>query len=253
MTTAEQEFQGRIALVTGGSRGIGRAVALRLANAGADVALNYVSRADAAAETQSEIEALGRRCAVFQADVSDQGAVDRMIAQINNGLGPVDFLVTAAGVAHFGHHTKTDFATFQRLMRINVDGTFLPVMGVKDAMIERGFGRIVCVASIAGLAARGEMLPYSTSKAAVIAFARSCAAAFGPHVRVNSIAPGLTETDMIADMNEDVRQGMRDQAFLKRIAAPEEIAETIHFLLSERSSFITGQTLVADGGRVTLP
>ena len=97
------------------------------------------------------------------------------------------------------------------------------------------------------------MLPYSTSKAAVIAFARSCAQAFAPHVRVNSLAPGLIETDMTSDMAVEVKQSMRDQAFLRRTGQPEEMAETVLYLLSERSSFITGQTLVADGGRVTLP
>jgi 3-oxoacyl-[acyl-carrier protein] reductase len=120
-------------------------------------------------------------------------------------------------------------------------------------MIERGFGRIVCIASIAGLAARGHMLPYSTSKAAVIAFARSCAQAFGPAVRVNSLAPGLIETDMTSEMSAEIKQSMRDAAFLKRTGHAEEMAETVLYLLSERSSFITGQTLVADGGRVTLP
>ncbi|MGI9435376.1 MAG: SDR family NAD(P)-dependent oxidoreductase, partial [Geminicoccaceae bacterium] len=132
-------------------------------------------------------------------------------------------------------------------------GTFIPVMAVKDGMIERGFGRIVCIASIAGLAPRGRMLPYSTSKAAVIAFARSAAQAFAPAVRVNCLAPGLIETDMSADMGPGVIEAMREDAFLKRTGQPEEMAETVLYLLSERSSFITGQTLVADGGRVTLP
>jgi 3-oxoacyl-[acyl-carrier protein] reductase len=120
-------------------------------------------------------------------------------------------------------------------------------------MITRGYGRIVCIASIAGLAPRAKMLPYSTSKAAVIAFARSCAAAFGPAVRVNSVAPGLIETDMTADMDPAVKQAMRDEAFLKCTGQPQDIAEAVLFLLSDSSNFMTGQTLVVDGGRVTLP
>ena len=253
MEEAAKEFTGRTALVTGGSRGIGRAVCLSLAREGADIALNYVSRPDAAEQVQQEVEALGRRCAVYQADVSVPAEVEAMVTKINKDFAAIDLLVTSAGVAHVGHHSDTDFATFQRVMKINVDGTFLPVMAVKDGMIERGFGRIVCVASIAGLAARGRMLPYSTSKAAVIAFARSCADAFAPEVRVNTIAPGLTETDMGGGISPELRQAMREAAFLKRTAQPEEIAETILFLLSEKSGFVTGQTLVADGGRVTLP
>ncbi|MEZ5936376.1 MAG: SDR family oxidoreductase [Alphaproteobacteria bacterium] len=248
-----REFEGRVALVTGGSRGIGRAVCLALAREGADIALNYVANQDAAARVKSEVEALGVRCSIHRADVSDAPAIDAMVAGIEDGLGPVDLLVTAAGIAHVGDHTEVDLDLWQRIMKVNVDGTFLPVMAVKDGMIARGFGRIVCIASIAGLAPRGRMLPYSTSKAAVVAFARSCAQAFAPDVRVNCLAPGLIETDMSAAMDEAVRQAMREAAFLKRTGKPEEMAETVLYLLSERSSFVTGQTLVADGGRVTLP
>ncbi|MDH3660443.1 MAG: SDR family oxidoreductase [Alphaproteobacteria bacterium] len=253
MVSQGKEFKDRVALVTGGSRGIGRAVCLALAREGADIALNYVSNAEAAEQTQRDIEALGVRCTPCQADISDPNAVDPMVKDVVQTLDPIDLLVTAAGIAHFGDHSKVDFDLWQHIMKVNVDGTFLPIMAVKDSMIERGFGRIVCVASIAGLAPRGQMLPYSTSKAAVIAFARSCAQAFAPHVRVNSLAPGLIETDMTSDMAAEVKQSMRDQAFLRRTGQPEEMAETVLYLLSERSSFITGQTLVADGGRVTLP
>ncbi len=253
MVSKGKEFKGRVALVTGGSRGIGRAVCLALAEEGADIALNYVSNAEAAERTRRDVEALGVRCTLCKADVSDPGAVEAMVTEAGNALGPIDLLVTAAGIAHFGGHEEVDFDLWQRIMKINVDGTFLPIMALKDGMIERGFGRIVCVASIAGLAPRGQMLPYSTSKAAVIAFARSCAQAFAPDVRVNSLAPGLIETDMTADMTAEVKQSMRDQAFLQRTGQPEEMAETVLYLLSERSSFVTGQTLVADGGRVTLP
>jgi 3-oxoacyl-[acyl-carrier protein] reductase len=249
MAGRDQEFKGRTALVTGGSRGIGRAVCLALAREGADIALNFVSNANAAKQTQSEVEALGSRCTIHQADVADPAGVEAMVETI----GPVDYLVTAAGIAHVGDHTEVDVDLWRRIMTVNVDGTFLPVMAVKDGMIERGFGRIVCIASIAGLAPRARMLPYSTSKAAVIAFARSCAQAFAPDVRVNCLAPGLIETDMSAAMDEATRAAMREAAFLKRTGKAAEMAEAVLYLLSERSSFITGQTLVADGGRVTLP
>lgn len=253
MSGQDGEFRGRTALVTGGSRGIGRAVCLALAREGAAIALNYVANADAARQTQSEIEALGVRCMIHAADISEAPAVEAMVAEVGRALGPVDLLVTAAGIAHVGDHTEIDLDLWQRMMKVNVDGTFLPVMAVKDGMIERGFGRIVCIASIAGLAPRARMLPYSTSKAAVIAFARSCAQALAPDVRVNCLAPGLIETDMSAAMDAAAREVMRNAAFLKRTGKPEEMAETVLYLLSERSSFITGQTLVADGGRVTLP
>jgi len=138
-------------------------------------------------------------------------------------------------------------------MAVNADGTYLAVMAVKDGMIERGYGRIVCFSSIAALRPRPAMLAYTASKAAVIALARSCAQAFAPSVRVNCIAPGLIDTDMIKSLDRGQQGHMIETTPLKRIGRPEEMAEMALFLLSERSSFTTGQVVVASGGRVTLP
>ena len=248
-----REFEGRTALVTGGSRGIGRATCLALAGAGARIAVNFAANQQAAEETLAQVEALDVEAMMVKADVSDPVAVTGMIKAVESTLGPVDLLVTSAGIARAEQHTEMTFEDWRRMLAINLDGTYLPVMQVKDGMLSRGYGRIVCIASIAGLRARGSMITYSTSKAAVIAFARSCAEAFGPSIRVNSVAPGLIDTDMGASMGAEVKQRLADEAFLKRIGTPEEIAETVLFLLSERSSFTTGQTYVADGGRVTLP
>lgn len=250
---SKKELQGKTALVTGGSRGIGRATCLALAGEGARVAVNYVSNAQAAGEVVAEIERLGAEAMMVEADVSDPASVAGMVAAVESGFGPVDLLVTSAGIAAAEPHTEMTFESWRRMLSVNLDGTYLPVMAVKDGMIERGYGRIVCIASIAGLRARGRMITYSTSKAAVIAFSRSCAEAFGPAIRVNCVAPGLIETDMGASAGAETIQRMVDDAFLKRIGQPEEIAESVLFLLSERSSFTTGQTYVADGGRVTLP
>jgi len=249
----QKELQGKTALVTGGSRGIGRATCLALAREGAHVAVNYVSNAQAARDVVADIKRLGGEAMIVEADVSNPESVADMVATVEHGLGPVDLLVTSAGIANAEHHSKMTFENWRRMLAVNLDGTYLPVMAVKDGMLDRGFGRIVCIASIAGLRARGGMITYSTSKAAVIAFARSCAESFGPLIRVNSVAPGLIETDMGAAMGAKHMQRLADEAFLKRIGQPEEIAETVLFLLSERSSFTTGQTFVADGGRVTLP
>ncbi len=250
---ADKELQGKIALVTGGSRGIGRATCLALAREGAGVAVNYVSNEKAARETVAEIERLGGKAMMVAADVADPASVANMVAAVESGLGPVDLLVTSAGIAKAVHHSEMTFDSWRHMLSVNVDGTYLPVMAVKDGMLERGYGRIVCLASIAGLRARGKMITYSTSKAAVIAFARSCSEAFGPAIRINSVAPGLIETEMGASMGADAMQRIADEAPLKRNGQAEEIAETVLFLLSERSSFTTGQTYVADGGRVTLP
>lgn len=250
---SDKELQGKTALVTGGSRGIGRATCLALAREGASVAVNYVSNAQAARKVVTEIEGVGGEAMMVEADVSNPDSVADMVATVEHGLGPVDLLVTSAGVAKAEHHSKMTFEGWRRMLSVNLDGTYLPVMAVKDGMLDRGYGGIVCIASIAGLRARGNMVTYSTSKAGVIAFARSCAEAFGPSVRVNCVAPGLIETEMGTSMGAEAMQRMADEAFLKRIGQPEEIAETVLFLLSERSSFMTGQTLVADGGRATLP
>jgi len=250
---SDNELKGKTALVTGGSRGIGRATCLALAREGVRVAVNYVSNAEAARETVADIERLGAEAMMVEADVSDPESVAAMVAAVESGLGPVDLLVTSAGIAAMEHHSEMTFENWRRMLSVNLDGTYLPVMAVKDGMLDRGYGRIVCIASIAGLRARGRMITYSTSKAGVIAFSRSCAEAFAPTIRVNCVAPGLIETDMGASAGAETMQRMSDDAFLKRIGQPEEIAETALFLLSERSSFTTGQTLVADGGRVTLP
>jgi len=250
---SDNELKGKTALVTGGSRGIGRAACLALAREGVRVAVNYVSNAEAAQETVADIERLGVEATMVEADVSDPDSVAAMVAAVESGFGPVDLLVTSAGIASMEHHSEMTFENWRRMLSVNLDGTYLPVMAVKDGMLDRGYGRIVCIASIAGLRARGRMITYSTSKAGVIAFSRSCAEAFGPTIRVNCVAPGLIETEMGASAGAETMQRMSDEAFLKRIGQPEEIAETVLFLLSERSSFTTGQTFVADGGRVTLP
>jgi 3-oxoacyl-[acyl-carrier protein] reductase len=251
---ASKELAGRTALVTGGSRGIGRAVCVRLAREGARVALNYTSNEQAAREAERLVRGEGAECALLQADVSDPAAVAAMVAEAERTLGPIDLLATSAGIALSEARGEVSFETWRRIMAVNLDGTFLPVMALKGGMIARGFGRIVCFASIAGLRPRPAMLAYGTSKAAVIAFARNCSEAFAPHVRINCIAPGLIDTDMpAASLDQATRQRMIEATPLKRIGRPEEMAELALFLLSERSSFTTGQVYVADGGRVTLP
>jgi 3-oxoacyl-[acyl-carrier protein] reductase len=249
-----KELDGRTALVTGGARGIGRATCVRLAREGARVAINYASNEGAAKEALRLVEAEGAQAMTVQADVSDPDAVARMIAEAERALGPVDLLVTSAGIAPTEERGEISFEVWRQIMAVNLDGTFLPIMALKDGMIARGFGRIVCFASIAGLRPRPAMLGYATSKAAVIGFARSCSEAFAPQIRINCIAPGLIDTDMpAASLTPEIRQRMVDMTPLKRIGRPEEMAELALFLLSERASYTTGQTYVADGGRVTLP
>lgn len=253
MAADREELSGRTALVTGGSRGIGRAICLRLAAAGARVAINYRQNRAAAEAVRDQIVGDGGEAVVVAGDVADPAEVAAMIETVEQALGPIELLVCNAGISLSGGPNPLAYENWRQVMTVNVDGTFLPVMAVKDGMMNRGFGRIVCIASIAGLRPRPQNVVYATSKAAVIAFVRNISGVLAPAVRINAVAPGLIETDMIAGMDPKRREGMISATPMERIGRPEEIAETVLFLLSERSSFTTGQTLVASGGRVTVP
>ncbi len=246
----EPLFAGRTAVVTGGARGIGKAIALLLARHGARVAVNYERNEAAARETLGLIEGAGGEGLIVQANVASPDDVDRMMADVRARWGPIDFLVNNAGIAETVPHGEVTFARWKRMLDVNLDGTFLTTWAVKDEMIARRFGRIVNVSSLAGLVKKKDMIPYATAKAAVIAFTRHCAEAFAPHnVRVNCVAPGLTETELSRSANPGLIDQIVAVTPMGRMAQPEEIASVVRFLLSEESSFITGQTISACGGR----
>ena len=178
---ADEEFHHRTVLVTGGSRGIGRAICTRLAATGARIAINYAANQAAAAETLAEVTAAGGTGALFQADVSDLDQMKQMYGDIEARLGPVDLLVANAGVARAGDNIDMDFDIWNEMMRVNLDGTFYTIWLAKDGMLARGFGRIVCISSAVGLArnplAPDRLIAYGTSKAAIVGLSRSCASA----------------------------------------------------------------------------
>lgn len=256
-TLFEKDLVGRVALVTGGSRGIGRAICQRLAQAGCWVAINYSSNSEAAAETLASIQKAGGEGAVYQADVSSAIATDSMFDQIEAEKGTVDVLVTNAGISSLKDDLDMSVEIWRQIMAVNLDGTFHCVWRARKGMIEHGDGRIVCISSINGLAPTklrsDRLVAYATSKSAVIGFARNCAMAFGPEIRVNSIAPGLIDTDMTSDMTDEMRSRIINATPARRIGTPDDISELAYFLLSDRASFITGQTYVASGGIVTSP
>ena len=248
------EFKGKVALITGASRGIGRAIAIELAKNGANIAINYNSNFKSAKETQKLVNKTGVKSEIIKADVSKEKSVKSLIKQTEKKLGPIDLLVTNAGIALLSKNPlKLDYKIWKKTMSTNVDGTLLPIKEVLPGMLKRKYGRIVCLSSIAGLGMRPNMITYGTSKAAVIALVRNLAAAVAPHIRINSVAPGLIETDMIESLDKNTRKNMIENTPLKRIGKPQDIANSVCYLLSDKSDYTTGQTIVTDGGRVPLP
>jgi 3-oxoacyl-[acyl-carrier protein] reductase len=246
----EAEFQGKVALVTGGGRGIGRAACLRLAAGGAAIALNYRSDDGAADETKRLIEERGGRCELVKADVGDESVFRAAIEEARAKLGPIGLLVANAGTTKAMSHEDLTLEIWRETLRVNLDGPFVAIRAVKDEMLAQGFGRIVCVSSIAALRPRARQIDYAAAKAGVIALTRCFAEALAPSVRVNCVAPGLTETDMLGQLDADKLPGRVAAIPLRRVGRPEEIAETIGFLLSERASYLTGQCLSVSGGDV---
>ena len=254
-------FLGKTALVSGGSRGIGRAICIALAESGASVAINFLSNSVAAAETLKEVEAAAAGCRaqhgsagqamVVQGDQSRESDVAAMVAAVAAKLGPIQLLVNNAGIAESREHGELSFADWQQTMRVNVDGPFLLTWAVKDTMAAAGYGRIVNISSIAATTnPRANMIDYGTSKAALNSFTRHASAALAPHgIRVNCVAPGLTETELALSANPGATKAIIAGTPLKRIGQPAEIAAAVRYCLSEDSSFMTGQTIAVDGGR----
>ena len=190
------DFSGRVALITGGSRGIGRAAALRLASEGADIAFSYASRAADAEETAAAIRALGRRVVSSPCNVANPDDVQRLVETARQ-LGPIDYLVHSGAISNIQDHSTLSLDLWRETIDVNLTGTYLAVFAVKDEMIARRFGRIVTISSVAALRPRKMQIHYASAKAGVIAFTRCCAEAFAPHnVRINCVAPGLIDTEM---------------------------------------------------------
>jgi 3-oxoacyl-[acyl-carrier protein] reductase len=250
----ESDFENRTVLVTGGSRGIGRACCVRLAKAGARVAVNYHREASDAADTVRLCEMAGAKAVAVQANVADEKSVAAMVEQTNAALGPIDMLVNNAGIFEYVMHEDATLEHWRRTIDINLTGLFIVTWAIKPQMMARNFGRIVNMSSISGLRSRPYGIAYSASKAGVIGFTKSASEALIAHnIRMNAVAPGLIETEIIDDVDAPVLERIVDETPMKRIGQPEEIADVVHFLLSDASRFMVGQTLVACGGRVMLP
>jgi 3-oxoacyl-[acyl-carrier protein] reductase len=240
---------GKVALVTGSSQGIGRATALRLAQAGADIAINYRSNARAASEVKESIEALGRRCIAVQADVSQEEDVSRLFAEVTQALGTLTILVNNAGTTRDKLILQMSLADFEHVLDINLRSAFLCTKAALRPMMRARWGRIVNVASVAGLLGPAGQANYGASKAAIISLTLTTAREMASrNITANAVAPGFVPTELTSILTEQQRKFMLDSTPLGRFGTPEEVAAAIGFLCSPEAGYITGQVLRVDGG-----
>lgn len=242
-------FVNRTALVTGGSRGIGRAVSLKLAAAGYDVAVNYRTNAEGARKVVEEIVLQGGRAMAVQADVADGAAVAEMVKEVEAQLGPVSLLVNNAGLSWFGLFQDMEYDIWRRLFAVHVDGAYHCIQAVLPKMLREKEGCIINVSSIWGLRGASCEVGYAAAKAAQIGLTRSLAAELAPSgIRVNAVAPGCIDTDMLRALGEETVASLAEETPMGRIGTPEDVAKAVRFLSSPDAAFITGQVLTTDGG-----
>jgi len=244
------ELEGKIAIVTGGTRGIGRAIALDLAANGADIAINYRKSVDLAQELAEIIHGMGRRALVIQADVSSFDDAQAMVEKVLNDFGQVDILVNNAGMNWDGVVWKMSEEQWDRVISVDLKGTFNYTRAVTPVFREQGSGKIVNITSINGLRGKFGQTNYSAAKAGVIGFTKACARELGRYsVNVNSVAPGLIETEMVKEAPQKVRDMALAEIVLGRLGLPDEVAYVVTFLCTDKARHITGQVIQVDGGQ----
>ena len=242
---------GKVALVTGGSRGIGRAIVLTLAKAGADVAINYAGNIAAAEETAEAVKAMGRKAIVLKGDVADTAVCEDMIKQAVAELGRLDILVNNAGITRDGLLMRMKEEDWDAVLNTNLKGVFNCTKAAVKYMMKQRAGRIVNITSVVGVMGNAGQANYAAAKAGCIGFTKSVAkevAARG--ITVNGVAPGFIKTDMTSVLPEKVVADMEAGIPLARLGEPEDIAKAVLFLVSDDAAYITGQTLHVDGGMV---
>lgn len=243
------DFTGKVALVTGGSRGIGRAICVELARLGANVALCYAGNAQSAEETVSACEAFGVKALAVQCDVSDAQAVAGLVDAAIKEFGQIDILVNNAGITRDGLLMTMKEENFDAVLDTNLKGAFLCMKAVTRPMMKQRYGRIVNLSSVVGLHGNAGQVNYAASKAGVIGMTKSAAKELATRgITVNAVAPGFIDTDMTAALPENARMGLLSTIPAGRLGAAEEVAKVVAFLASDEAAYVTGQVLAVDGG-----
>ncbi|HOU13186.1 MAG TPA: 3-oxoacyl-[acyl-carrier-protein] reductase [Anaerolineae bacterium] len=242
-------LEGKAALVTGGSRGIGRAIALELARQGADIAINYARNAEAAAQVVAEIEALGRRAVALLADVGDFDQAAALVDAAVGALGRLDILVNNAGIVRDTLLLRMQEADWDDVLRVNLKGAFNTSKAAVRLMARQRAGRIINISSVSGLMGQVGQANYSAAKAGLIGLTKSMAREFAARgITVNVVAPGFIPTDMNVAMDATMRERLRELIPLGRFGAADEVAHAVAFLASNEAAYITGAVLPVDGG-----
>ena len=243
------KFEGKVALVTGAARGIGEAIALKLAQEGADVVVTDVDL-EGAQRVAQEIEGLGRKAKAVLADVSQREAVQRLVSEAVSLFGKIDILVNNAGIIRRGTFLEHDPQDWEKVLSVNLGGTFNCAKEIVPLMVKQGGGKIINISSVVGKMGDIASAPsYGTSKGAINTFTKSLARELAPYgINVNAVAPHAIETDMSREWSEEKRRQIVEAIPLKRLGKPEEVAEVVAFLASDGAGFITGQILDVNGG-----
>jgi 3-oxoacyl-[acyl-carrier protein] reductase len=242
-------FKDKVALVTGASRGIGAAIADRLAAEGASVAVNYAGSADAAAQVCERIGDAGGDALSCQADVSDADACAALVEEVIERFGRIDILVNNAGITRDGLIMRMSDEDWQNVIDTNLGGVFKMTRAVTRPMMKQRTGSIINVSSVIGLVGNAGQVNYAAAKAGILGLTKSAARELATrNIRVNAIAPGFIETDMTAELPEDVRDKVREQIALHSFGTPEDVASSVAFFASDDAAYITGQVLAVDGG-----